>query len=259
MDARDVGKFIASLRTEKGYTQQELADKLNISNKTVSKLETGRGLPDSSLLIPLGEALGVSVGEILSAEKVNEKEAANKSGEVIVDVLTATKKRIYKTWVCTALIFAVLIGGFAVWNNTGVYKNNIEQDARSSQNIDDDWIVLQNSSDEIYAMLFYPNEKDDHTFSIYINRKGFSFGYYFASGGSSWGVSGMVRKYDFEYADIDDVVYISNNQEKATSYQLTDGERIIITPLNGEEPFVIIESGDWEISFYNDNGELVYA
>ncbi len=69
MDSKEIGLFISSLRKEKGYTQSALAEKLNISNRTVSKWENGDGLPDVSILPELSKLLGVTVDEILSAQK----------------------------------------------------------------------------------------------------------------------------------------------------------------------------------------------
>lgn len=63
------GSFVATLRREKGYTQKELAELLYISNKAVSKWETGVSLPDVSMLIPLSEALDVSVTELLQCRR----------------------------------------------------------------------------------------------------------------------------------------------------------------------------------------------
>ncbi len=63
-----VGVFIRELRTSKGFSQAELGNKLHVTKKAVSRWETGRGLPDSSMLLPLSEALGVSTDEILKGE-----------------------------------------------------------------------------------------------------------------------------------------------------------------------------------------------
>lgn len=64
------GGTIKALREKKGYTQKQLGDLLRVSDKTVSKWETGKGLPDISLIEPLAFALGVSVAELLSGEYV---------------------------------------------------------------------------------------------------------------------------------------------------------------------------------------------
>ena len=71
MNQEKTGKFIAEKRKEKSLTQQELADILGISNKTVSKWECGNGLPEVSLMMPLCEASGISVNELLSGEELD--------------------------------------------------------------------------------------------------------------------------------------------------------------------------------------------
>ncbi|MBR5329366.1 MAG: helix-turn-helix domain-containing protein [Firmicutes bacterium] len=72
------GETIRDLREKKGYTQKELADLLSLSDKTISKWETGKGLPDSVMLAPLAAALGVSVSELLRGEQiVNQNRSAN--------------------------------------------------------------------------------------------------------------------------------------------------------------------------------------
>lgn len=74
IDKQRFGTFIAQLRKEKGYTQQELAEKLYISNKAVSKWETGVSIPDVALLIPLSEILDVTVAELLKCQRLREEE-----------------------------------------------------------------------------------------------------------------------------------------------------------------------------------------
>ena len=72
------GETIRSLREKKGYTQKQLAETISVSDTTISKWETGKGLPDISLLTPLAGALGVSVAELLRGEWLeNRNRAAN--------------------------------------------------------------------------------------------------------------------------------------------------------------------------------------
>lgn len=70
LDKQKFGKFITQLRKEKGYTQKELAAQLFISDKAVSKWETGVSIPDTALLIPLSDLLEVSVTELLMCRKI---------------------------------------------------------------------------------------------------------------------------------------------------------------------------------------------
>ena len=70
IDKRKFGAFVAQLRKEKGLTQKELAQQLFLSDKAVSKWETGTSIPDTAVLVPLAEVLGVSVTELLKCERV---------------------------------------------------------------------------------------------------------------------------------------------------------------------------------------------
>ena len=72
MDQAKTGQFIAALRREKGLTQAELAGKLNITDKSVSKWECGKCMPDASAVRPLCDILGVTVGELFAGEKLTD-------------------------------------------------------------------------------------------------------------------------------------------------------------------------------------------
>ena len=93
MNTNDVGRFISELRKEKGFTQKELAEKLSITDKAVSKWETGRSAPDISLLVPLSELLGVSVIEILSGRRIEKESYPVVGDEVIVETMKVDKRK----------------------------------------------------------------------------------------------------------------------------------------------------------------------
>ena len=80
MDQIKIGKFIASCRKEQGMTQAVLAEKLGISDRAVSKWETGKSLPDAGIMLELSELLNINVNELLSGEKIMS-EAYNKKAE----------------------------------------------------------------------------------------------------------------------------------------------------------------------------------
>lgn len=84
MDQIKIGNFIAQCRKEKNMTQRQLADKLGVSDKTVSKWETGKGIPDAGCMVPLCEALGISVNELLTGEKIPEDEYQEKAEQTMV-------------------------------------------------------------------------------------------------------------------------------------------------------------------------------
>lgn len=78
IDRAKFGTFVSELRKEKGITQKELAEKLCISDKAISKWETGNSIPDVSLLVPLSEILGVSTTELLECRRMEQPEAMGK-------------------------------------------------------------------------------------------------------------------------------------------------------------------------------------
>ena len=70
MNIQKIGKLIAACRKEKGMTQAQLAEKLGVTNKTVSQWENGNYMPDLTILEPLSHELGISLEELLSGERI---------------------------------------------------------------------------------------------------------------------------------------------------------------------------------------------
>ena len=71
MDQLKIGQFIAECRKQKSLTQMQLAEKLGITDKAISKWERGIAMPDSSIMLEFCDILGISVNELLSGEKIN--------------------------------------------------------------------------------------------------------------------------------------------------------------------------------------------
>lgn len=88
MDQIMIGKFIAQERKRKQMTQQQLADILGISNKTVSKWECGNGFPEISLVLPLCEELEITVNELLSGKRLTDEDYKKKAEENMVNFIT---------------------------------------------------------------------------------------------------------------------------------------------------------------------------
>lgn len=84
MDLVKIGKFIAEMRKKQGFTQKELADILGVSDKTVSKWETGRSMPDNTILLKLCQSLAISVNELLSGEALPEEHYKGKAEKNMV-------------------------------------------------------------------------------------------------------------------------------------------------------------------------------
>ena len=97
MDQIKIGKFISNTRKELNLTQLELADKLGITDRAVSKWENGRGLPDISLIKPLCDALSISVNELLCGERVSSEELPNLAEENLVSALDYSQKKVKRT------------------------------------------------------------------------------------------------------------------------------------------------------------------
>jgi len=115
MDQVKIGKFIRAMRKEQSLTQRELSEKLSISDKTVSKWETGKGLPEVGLMLPLCELLRISVNELLSGERLDENQYREKAEENIMDLLRqkaeAKKKIVISALIC---FISILAGGTLV-------------------------------------------------------------------------------------------------------------------------------------------------
>lgn len=109
MDQIKIGKFISSMRKEKGLTQRELADILGISDKTVSKWECGNGMPEVSLMLPLCETLSINLNELFSGEKLTDTNYKKKAEENIMDLVKEkeeSKKKIILS--CVVGVLAIM-------------------------------------------------------------------------------------------------------------------------------------------------------
>ena len=97
MDNKTTGAFISARRKELSLNQKQLAEKLGVTDKAVSKWETGRSAPDISLLEPLAKELGVSVVEILQGEKVEEENFPAVSDKVVVKTMKKDKQKLRRS------------------------------------------------------------------------------------------------------------------------------------------------------------------
>lgn len=92
MDQVKTGKFIAECRKSKNLTQMQLAEKLNITDRAVSKWETGKGMPDSSIMLELCNELGISVNELLCGEKIEMDNYNKKAEENFIELKRSTER-----------------------------------------------------------------------------------------------------------------------------------------------------------------------
>ena len=92
MDLNKTGKFIAEQRKAKELTQVKLAELLNVSEKTISKWECGNGFPDTSLILPLCEALGITANELLSGRSLSNEEYKPSAEQNIIELQNLQEK-----------------------------------------------------------------------------------------------------------------------------------------------------------------------
>ena len=90
MDQVKIGKFIAECRKKKKLTQAKIAEKLNITDRAVSKWERGNGMPDSSIMLELCNELGISVNELLSGEVIKMEDYNKKAEENLLKMKKQT-------------------------------------------------------------------------------------------------------------------------------------------------------------------------
>lgn len=113
MTSKDCGKFISDLRKEKNLTQKQLAKKINVSDKAISRWETGTGFPDVTSLISLSEFFGISINELLAGKRIEEEilpEIAEKNVIVAFENKEKeVKKKKFQTVLCVILLSVILL------------------------------------------------------------------------------------------------------------------------------------------------------
>ena len=106
MDQIKIGRFIAETRKSKNLTQKQLAEKLSISDKTVSKWECGKGLPDVTIMLDLCEELQITVNDLLTGESVSKIDYQKKAEENMMNLMKENqenKKRMILSVICAVI------------------------------------------------------------------------------------------------------------------------------------------------------------
>ena len=113
MDQVRIGRLIAACRKKQGLTQLQLAQALNVTDKAISKWETGKGLPDAASMLPLCEVLGITVNDLLSGEIVladnYDKEIEKKLIEMVRQKEESDKRLLALEWVIGILSVVILL------------------------------------------------------------------------------------------------------------------------------------------------------
>ena len=122
MDQVKIGKFISQMRKEKGLTQKQLGEELLISDKTVSKWETGKGMPEVSLMLPLCEKLGINVNELLTGERIPDEDYKKKAEENIMNIMREKEESIRKIIVSVIAGVTGILAGCTLILVSGVFN-----------------------------------------------------------------------------------------------------------------------------------------
>lgn len=172
MDNVRFAQTIKNARLKKGYTQSQLADLLNVSNKTISKWETGICLPDVIVYLELCKILGISINEFLAGEDIIEENIEQKSEENILKITkdNKTKQKILKKIIilllCVLIVFMTV--SFFIFKETNKSQNYIESFLEESPEMKTVELLSKHQGD---IMLFhYDTNKEFNLISMYLTE-----------------------------------------------------------------------------------------
>lgn len=158
-----------------------------------------------------------------------------------------------------SIIFAVITICFCtLWFNhdIGINKNHIEQDARGSSKIEDAWMVAIDTTEIMSAMVFYPEDKSDHSYKVYVNRPGTSFGYFFRGGGDVIEVEYYIAECFVE--NYDDRAFISLNAQQVERMEIDNGNEVKIIEIDSSKPFAyVLAKNSGTVTFFDINENIV--
>lgn len=112
MDQKKIGKFIAECRRQRGMTQMQLAEKLCITDKAISKWERGIAMPDSSIMLLLCDILCISVNELLCGERIEMESNEQKNEQLLLDMATELEKKNKTIWTSMWVLMIVSLTAF---------------------------------------------------------------------------------------------------------------------------------------------------
>ncbi len=162
MDQTKIGKFIADARKKKGYTQKQLSEILNISDKTISKWETGRGFPEISLLIPLCETLDINVNELLSGERISEESYKKKAEENMMNMIKEKEENKQKMKLSVTTGIIAFVSFFTIVMTVAMYGDVIHTGVK---------VLLAVIACAIFAVGFYVVTQGERAIGYYRCKK----------------------------------------------------------------------------------------
>ena len=126
MNQKKIGSFLKELRKEKELTQEEFAEKLNVSGRTVSRWETGTNIPDISLLVEISEFFDVSIPEIINGERKSEimNEEVKEVADKLSDYANAEKETLIKDIRSNSFMGTIALGVYCILELSGLVLQN---------------------------------------------------------------------------------------------------------------------------------------
>lgn len=225
MDQVKIGKFIAQMRKSKNLTQEQMAQMLGVSNKTVSRWETGKNPPDASLFNPICDLLGISLTEFFNGEKIEENQILEKAESSIVTTVVSSvqrERRLTNKIVTTVIIFVLIIIVFAVSSLNFFYSNIQNYNYNNSYYITGD-----------YKYIYYDNGFGKQEKYVKFRES---------------------DEYSKENSSLDEGIYIGNVAEKNEalfSKSMRDDKMYIIYEENGKA--IIRLENDFENDYFYTN------
>ena len=155
------------------------------------------------------------------------------------------------------LVLIILLAFLIIWQAGifGVSRDRLEQDARERQNIAGSWEMAQDVNEDVCAMLFDDDVRENYTYSIYLTKEGLSYGYFFRQGGTDAYMEEGVKGVVFEDKGI---ALLSLNEDKVCKIVVDSNADQKTIQVNAEEPFAVvlpIECG--AITMYDAQGNIV--
>ncbi len=252
MDQIKTGAFIAAARREKSITQDELGRRLGVSQRTVSRWETGRNMPDMSILQELCDTLGISIQEFMDGER-NESESFTKeeNDNALRSLLALTRgrkdrKRIAGAIVSFVLMAVCMIGyynmGYPVSMNSTAGLEAAIDEYGSYHELRSDVLEVENRGSDLFVLY---RHKDDEKSGGYVRMKKGIFGKYRVVNLSDSNYPLINSEYSTAGGKPYLIAYSVNDLPGVDSYSLCgpDGEIVFSSSYTGS-PFITIEEDE---------------
>ena len=151
----------------------------------------------------------------------------------------------------------LLFAAFLYFNNDiGAPAGRLKDDLVSGQKIAADWTVDGSVSDTVAAFISYPQDKTDHSYSVYVNRPGLSFGYFFRGGGDIAQVEDSIAEFTIE--GYNERAFVSMNTQNVARLEIDGGNGLRVIEIDSGKPFaLVLPMNAGSICFYDESGVAV--